>query len=114
MNSLFVKTGDTVTVIAGKDKGKTGKVLQVFPKLNRVVVEGVNITKRHLKSRKQEEKGQAIEFPMPIHASNVKIASVAGEEKKAKAAPADKAEPKEGKEPKEKAPAKKAPKKAKA
>ncbi|HEU0051140.1 MAG TPA: 50S ribosomal protein L24 [Patescibacteria group bacterium] len=72
MTHLFVKTGDLVKVLAGKDKGKTGKVIQTFPKLNRVVVEGVNAAKRHLRTRKQGEKGQVIEFSMPIHASNVK------------------------------------------
>ena len=71
--NLRVKTGDTVRVIAGKDKGKTGKVTQTFPAKNRVVVEGVNINKRHLKTRKQGEKGQILEFSMPIHASNVAI-----------------------------------------
>ncbi len=98
MHSLFVKTGDLVVVIAGKNKGKTGKVLQTFPKLHRVVVEGVNITKRHLKSRKQGEKGQAIEFPMPIHVSNVRVASVGGEEKKV--APSAVAKEKKDKTPK--------------
>ena len=68
-------------VMTGKDKGKTGKVLQTFPKLNRVVVEGVNITKRHLRSGRKEEQGQIVEFPMPIHASNVKrTEAVAGTE----------------------------------
>ncbi len=68
---LRVKTGDLVKVLAGKDRGKTGKVVQTFPKMNRVVVEGVNMSKRHLKTRKQGEKGQIIEFSMPIHVSNV-------------------------------------------
>ncbi|MBM3204491.1 50S ribosomal protein L24 [Candidatus Uhrbacteria bacterium] len=72
MKLLFVKTGDMVMVTTGKDKGKIGKVLQTFPKLKRVVVEGVNVTKRHLKSRRKEEAGQVIEFPMPIHVSNVR------------------------------------------
>lgn len=71
MKSLRIKTGDTVRVIAGKDKGKTGKVLQVFPQLNRVVVEDVHVTKRHLRTKRANEKGQIVEFSMPIHASNV-------------------------------------------
>jgi large subunit ribosomal protein L24 len=70
---LRVKTGDTVKVIAGKDKGKSGKIVQVFPGMGRVVVEGVNMTKRHLRARKQGEKGQVIEVSMPIHVSNVQI-----------------------------------------
>ncbi len=71
MTKLRIKSGDMVKIIAGKDKGKTGKVMQVFPKLNRVVVEGANVAKRHLKSRQSGAKGQIIEFSMPIHASNV-------------------------------------------
>jgi large subunit ribosomal protein L24 len=71
MKKLRIKAGDMVKVIAGKDKGKTGKVVQVFPDLNRVVVEGVNQTKRHLRSRQSGQKGQVVEFSMPIHASNV-------------------------------------------
>ncbi|MBU2613107.1 50S ribosomal protein L24 [Patescibacteria group bacterium] len=71
MTKFRIKTGDVVKVLAGKDKGKTGKVMQTFPKLNRVVVEGVNLSKRHLRSRRAGEKGQTVEFSMPIHASNV-------------------------------------------
>ncbi len=71
MSTLHIKSGDMVKVLAGKDKGKTGKVLQVFPKLNRVVVEGVNAAKRHMKGRGKEAKGSTIDFSMPIHASNV-------------------------------------------
>jgi large subunit ribosomal protein L24 len=71
MAKIRIKTGDQVKVIAGKDKGKTGKVLQVFPKLNRLVVEGVNSAKRHLKTRKAGQKGQVVEFFMPLHISNV-------------------------------------------
>jgi len=71
MNKLRIKSGDQVKVVSGKDKGKTGKVLQVFPRLSRVVVEGVNASKRHLKVRSNEQKGQVVEFFMPIHVSNV-------------------------------------------
>ncbi|MEK7473156.1 MAG: 50S ribosomal protein L24 [Patescibacteria group bacterium] len=71
MYKFNLKTGDEVIVIAGKDKGKKGKVMQAFPRLNRVVVEGVRITKRHLRTRKAGEKGQIVEVSMPIHASNV-------------------------------------------
>ncbi len=71
MSYIHVKTGDAVKILAGKDKGKTGTILQVFPKKNRVVVEGVNIMKKHLKS-KNKQKGQIIELSAPIHASNVK------------------------------------------
>lgn len=66
------KTGDTVKVIAGKDRGKTGKVLQVFPVISRASVDGVNLLVRHLRSQKRGEKGQKIQFPSPIHISNLK------------------------------------------
>lgn len=71
--SLRIKTGDMVKVVTGAHKGKSGKVIQTFPKLNRVVVEGVASAKRHLRTRKSGEKGQIIEFFMPIHASNVQL-----------------------------------------
>lgn len=71
MAKQHVKSGDQVLVLAGKDKGKSGKILQVFPKKNKVVVEGVNVMKKHLKSR-GSEKGQIIELSGPMHISNVK------------------------------------------
>ncbi len=71
MTKLHIKTGDMVKVLTGKDKGKTGKIIQVFPKLSRVVVEGVNASKRHLRTRSAGQKGQVVEFFMPIHVSNV-------------------------------------------
>lgn len=67
-----------VAVIAGKGKGKTGKVVQTFPQLNRVVVEGINVCKKHLRSRRTGEKGQVVEFSMPIHASNVMLMDASG------------------------------------
>ncbi|MCU0306628.1 MAG: 50S ribosomal protein L24 [Thermoleophilia bacterium] len=66
-----VKKGDEVMVVAGKDKGKTGKVLEVRPKDERVVVEGLNIVKRHTKPRPPNDPGGVIEKPAPIHISNV-------------------------------------------
>ena len=71
MKKLRIKTGDMVKIIAGKDKGKTGKVLQTFPEAQRVVVEGANVSKRHVKTSRAGEKGQVVEFSMPLHASNV-------------------------------------------
>lgn len=71
MTKFTIKTGDEVIVITGKNKGKKGKVVQALPRLNRVVVEGVNMMKRHMRSRRAEDKGQVIEFSMPIHISNV-------------------------------------------
>lgn len=63
--------GDKVKVLAGKDKGKTGKVLQVFPENQRVSVEGINLLIKHLRPRKQGEPGQRIEFPAPLSLSNL-------------------------------------------
>ncbi len=70
---MKIKTGDTVKIIAGKDRGKTGKVLQVFPELNRVSVEGINLTTKHLRRRSATEQGQKVQFPAPLHASNVML-----------------------------------------
>lgn len=78
MTKLLIKKGDTVAVISGKDKGKTGKVLQAFPELNRVVVEGVNLYKRHLRSHRRGEKGQTVEFSMPLYASKVMLLDASG------------------------------------
>lgn len=71
---MKIKKGDNIIVIAGKDKGKKGKVLEAFPALERVVVEGVNLSKKHQKSRTQGQKGGIIEKAMPVHVSNVAIA----------------------------------------
>lgn len=70
---MRIKTGDIIKVIAGKDKGKTGKVLQVLPKINRVSAEGINILSKHLRSNEKGKQGQRIEFPSPIHMSNVML-----------------------------------------
>ena len=70
---MKIKKGDNIIVIAGKDKGKTGKVSKVFPKLNSVLVPGINIKKKHQKPRSQNQKGQIIDIPTPIDASNVSI-----------------------------------------
>lgn len=59
--------------MAGKDRGKTGKILQVFSSLEKVVVEGVNVTKRHLRPTKSGEKGQVVEYSAPISAANVAL-----------------------------------------
>lgn len=71
MNTLHVKKGDSVTVLSGNEKGKSGKVLEVFPKLDMVLVEGVNMRKKHAKPRREGQKGQIIDKHFPIHASNV-------------------------------------------
>lgn len=68
---MHVKKGDKVKVITGKDKGKTGIVLAVFPKKNRVIVEGVNIVKKHAKPSQDNPQGGILDIEAPIHASNV-------------------------------------------
>lgn len=68
---IHVKKGDTVVVLTGNDKGKSGKVTKVFPKLSLVVVEGIGMHKKHQKSRREGQKGQIIDKQSPIHASNV-------------------------------------------
>jgi len=74
---MKIKSGDKVKVLTGKDAGKTGKVIQVIHKKetnqNYVVVEGVNVLKKHMKARRQGEKGQLIELPAPMHISNVQL-----------------------------------------
>ena len=71
MNTIHVKKGDTVTIISGVDKGKSGKVTRTFPKKNMVLVEGVGKKVKHQKPRKSGQQGQIIEKFHPIHASNV-------------------------------------------
>jgi large subunit ribosomal protein L24 len=70
---LHVTKGDTVRVVRGDDKNKEGKVMKVFRKTGRITVEGVNIVKRHRKARRPEEQSAIIDFPAPIHASNVML-----------------------------------------
>src|ERR687886_2292845 len=70
---LHVVKGDTVRVMRGEDKGKEGKILRVYPKTGRVVIEGVNIVKRHRKARRPEEQSGIIDFPAPIAASKVML-----------------------------------------
>lgn len=69
---MKIKKGDKIIVIAGKDKSKTGKVLRAFPKTDQLIIEGVNIKKRHQKPTKSNQKGQILDKIMPIHISNIK------------------------------------------
>jgi large subunit ribosomal protein L24 len=71
---MHIKKGQKVRVLSGKDRGKTGKVLRAMPARDMVLVEGINLTKKHQRPRKSNEKGQIIDKPMPIHASNVTAA----------------------------------------
>jgi large subunit ribosomal protein L24 len=68
--NLHVKKGDTVMVVTGKDKAKTGKILQILPNKDGVLVEGLNIVKRHTRARGNES-GGILEKESPIHCSNV-------------------------------------------
>ncbi|PIW69057.1 MAG: 50S ribosomal protein L24 [Ignavibacteriales bacterium CG12_big_fil_rev_8_21_14_0_65_30_8] len=68
-----IHKNDNVIVIAGNDKGKTGKILKVFPKESRVIIEGVNIRKRHTKPTQNNPQGGIMEKEAPIHISNVML-----------------------------------------
>ena len=70
---MKIQKGDTVKVISGKDAGKEGKVLQAFPKKNTVLVEGVNVSKKHQKPQGQTMQGGVIDKSMPINVSNVAL-----------------------------------------
>jgi len=70
---MKIKTNDKVKVMSGKNSGKTGKVIQVFPKEEKVVVEGLNLMKKHMKIKKQGEKGQVIELAGSMHVSKVAL-----------------------------------------
>ena len=70
---MKITKNDNVMIIAGNDRGKTGKVLKVFPKKNRVIVEGINIRKRHTKPSQTNPQGGILEKEAPINASNVMI-----------------------------------------
>ena len=70
---LKIKKGDTVKVLSGNDKGKTGEVLEVIPKTEKIIVKGVNIRKKHVKPRKQGEEGGIIPVECAIHSSKVNV-----------------------------------------
>jgi large subunit ribosomal protein L24 len=73
MNKLRIKKGDNVIVIAGNDKGKTGKVLSVAPAENRAIVEGVNLVSKHTKPNSKAPQGGIIKKEAPIHVSNLSL-----------------------------------------
>lgn len=70
---LSIKKNDEVIVIAGKDKGKTGKVLKIFPKDNRAVVEHINLVKKARRRTQQDQQGGFVEIEAPIHMSNIML-----------------------------------------
>lgn len=73
MGKVKIRTGDQVIVISGKDAGKRGKVNEVLPKINRVIVEGVNVVKRHTRPTRKLPQGGIQEMEAPIHVSNVMV-----------------------------------------
>ena len=83
---MKIKVGDNVKVIAGSDKGKTGKVTKTLKKENRVIVEGVHIVHKHIKPNRFNETGGIIEVEAPIHVSNVKLVEEPKKEKATKTA----------------------------
>ncbi len=70
---MKLRKGDNIILIAGKDKGKKGKILQIFRDRDRVLVEGTNISKKHQRARKSDQKGQIVDRAMPFHISNVML-----------------------------------------
>ncbi|EKD76578.1 MAG: hypothetical protein ACD_43C00053G0003 [uncultured bacterium] len=70
---MKIKKGDFVKVMKGKDAGKTGKIMQILPEDNKVVVEGLNIMIKHMKPQRRNEKGQRLEFSAPVAVANVQL-----------------------------------------
>ncbi|MCX8016022.1 MAG: 50S ribosomal protein L24 [Patescibacteria group bacterium] len=70
---LKFKKGDEVIMLIGKDRGKKGKIIKVLPHANKVVVEGLNLIKKHLRPKRQGEKGEIVSLPRPVNASNVAL-----------------------------------------
>lgn len=104
---MKVKVGDNVKIIAGKDKGKEGKVIRTLRNKDKVVVEGINIIKKHSKPNNQNDKGGIFDIEAPIHVSNVKVLEAKKEVKKEAKKASKKEETKEVKAPAKKAAAKK-------
>ncbi len=71
---MHIKKGDTVIILSGDDKGKTGKVTKAFPRDHKIVIEGMNTVKKHERARKEGQKGQTVNKAMPFDASKVKLA----------------------------------------
>lgn len=70
---MKIKKGDNIKVISGKDKGKTGKILRALPREDKVLIEGVNVKKRHRRPTRTNQHGQIVDITLPIHVSNVMI-----------------------------------------
>ena len=70
---MKVRVGDNVKILAGKDKGKEGKIIKTYKNLDKVVVEGINMVKKHSKPQNNSDKGGIFDIEAPIHVSNVKV-----------------------------------------
>lgn len=70
---MKIHKNDTIKIITGKDKGRVGKVLKVFPKKGSILIEGLNLYKKHVRPKKQGEKGEIISVPRPINISNAML-----------------------------------------
>ena len=70
---MKLKKGDKVLVIAGKNRGESGIIVRAFPKENKVLIDGINVVKRHRRATRQGGKGQIVEQSMPLHVSNVQL-----------------------------------------
>ena len=70
---MKIKKGDTVVIISGKDRGRKGKVLKAFPEELKILVEGINLKKKHVRPKREGEKGQIVQIPAPVQISNLKV-----------------------------------------
>lgn len=70
---MKVKKGDLVKMLSGKDRNRQGKILKAFPALNKVLVEGLNVVKKHRKAKRRGEKGERISLPVPVDVSKVQL-----------------------------------------
>ena len=70
---MKVKKGDQVLIISGKDKGRTAKIIKSLPKEDKILVEGINLKKKHVRAKREGEKGQVVDISAPLNVSNVKI-----------------------------------------
>lgn len=73
MQTFIIKKGDTVKIIAGKDRGKTGKVLKTYPARERLLVDGINLYTKHVRPKSANEKGQKVVVPRPLQISNAQM-----------------------------------------
>jgi len=70
---MKLKKGDQILIIKGKDRGRRGKIVKVLPKEQRVIIEGLNLRKKHIRPKKEGEKGEILEIPEPLNVANVKL-----------------------------------------